>query len=195
LDQGIAKLDDEALLTTFLHVNANFIAVGPLSHRFEEPRYFQLRDELRRIDLEIRQRALLATPEYKAAVKAAHEQAWQLVRIARPCARIRQSPEPGRQIAIPGDLAVEQDRTPASSTATGLTTHTADQDRAEPVAPQEAPPDSTEAAVAAANAETTQPVVQQETPPASTSAVPTGTILATWRDAIFALGHRRADPQ
>jgi hypothetical protein len=195
LDQLIAKLDDEALLTKFLHANTNFIAVGPLSHRFQESRYFQFRDELCRIDLEIRHRALLGTPEYKAAVKAAHDQAWQLVHIARPCIPIRQSQEAGRQIGSPRDHVVEQDRVPVSSTATALATQTADQGRAEPVAQQVAPPDSTEAAAAAGNAETTQAVVQQETPPASTSAMPTGNILASWRDAMFALGLRRGDPR
>ena len=68
-DELIAKLDNEALLTKFLDVNANFIAVGPLSRQFQEPRYFQLREELCRIDLKMRHRALLGTPEYKVAVK------------------------------------------------------------------------------------------------------------------------------
>src|SRR5262245_18505744 len=85
-EELLAKLDNEALLAKFLDVNANFIAVGPLARQFQEPRYSQLRDELYRIDLEIRRRALLGTPEHKAAVKAAHDQAWQ-VHIARPRAR------------------------------------------------------------------------------------------------------------
>ena len=197
-DELIAKLDNEALLTKFLDVNANFIAVGPLSHQFQEPRYFQLRDELCRIDLEIRHRALLGTPEYKAAVKAAHDQAWQQVHIARPCAPIRQSQEAGRQMGSQWDPVVEQERAPASSSATVLITHTADQESAEPLARPDASPASTGAAVAASKTgdrETTERVVQQENPPAYTNAVPNRPILANWRDAIFALGLRRGDPQ
>src|SRR6266542_2234804 len=141
-EELIANLDNEVLLAKFLDVNANFIAVGPLARQFQELRYSQLRDELCRIDLEIRRRALLGTPEYKAAVKAAHDQAWQVIHTARP--RAPNSPVPGSR--------------------------TADRESADPD-------------------------VQQDTPPASTSAVPSRTTLATWRDAIFALGHRRPDAQ
>jgi hypothetical protein len=182
-DELIAKLEDEALLTKFLDVNAKFIAVGPLCQQFQKLEYSQLRDELCQIDLEIRHRALLRTPEYKAAVKAAHDQAWQLVHIARTCA-----PSP----------VVEQDRVPAATSATALTSQTADRERADPVARQDAPLASTEAAIAASNAgdrEASDTVVQQETPPTSTSAVSNRGILGTWRDAVFALGHRRRDPQ
>jgi hypothetical protein len=197
-DELIAKLDNEALLTKFLDVNAKFIAVGPLHQQFQKLEYSQLRDELFRIDVEIRHRALLGTPEYKAAVKAAHDQAWQLVRIARPCAPIRQSQEAGRQIGSQREPVVEQHSAPASPSATALTSQTADRERADPVARQDAPLASTGAAIAASNAgnrETTDTVVHPETPPASTSAVPNRAILATWRDAVFALGHRRRDPQ
>src|SRR5262249_28400030 len=71
-EELIAKLDNEALLAKFLDVNANFIAVGPLARQFQDLRYSQLRDELYRIDLQIRRRALLGTHAHKAAVKAAH---------------------------------------------------------------------------------------------------------------------------
>jgi hypothetical protein len=186
----IAKLENDALLTKFLDVNAKFIAVGPLHQQFQKLEYSQLRDELCRIDVEIRHRALLGTPGYKAAVKAAHNQAWQLVRIARPCAPIRQSQEAGRQIGSQWDPVVEQDRGPASTSATDLTSQTADRERADPVARQDAPLASTGAAIAASNA-----VDREATPPASSSAVPNRAILATWRDAVFALGHRRREPQ
>jgi hypothetical protein len=110
----IAKRDNEALLAHFQDVNANFIAVGPLARQFQDLRYSQLRDELCRIDLEIRRRALLGTPEYKAAVKAAHDQAWQVVHIARPGAP--NSPVPGSQTADreSADPVVQQDPAPAS---------------------------------------------------------------------------------
>jgi len=39
------------------------------------------------------------------------------------------------------------------------------------------------------------PVVPQDTTSASTSTMPSRTILAAWRGAIFALGHRRRDAQ
>src|SRR5262245_22522548 len=97
-EELIGKLHNEALLAKFQDVNAKFIAVGPLARQFQEPRYSQLRAELCRIDLEIRRRALLGTPEHKAAVKAAHDQAWQ-VHIARP--RVPNSPVPGSRT---GDL-------------------------------------------------------------------------------------------
>jgi hypothetical protein len=69
-DELFATPDNEALLTKFMDVNAKFIEVGPLHQQFQKLEYSQLRDELRRIDVEIRHRALLGTPEYKAAVKA-----------------------------------------------------------------------------------------------------------------------------
>src|SRR5262245_50011426 len=168
-EELIAKLDNEALLAKFLDVNANFIAVGPLARQFQEPRYFQLRDELLRIDLEIHRRALLGTPQHKAAVKAAHDQAWQ-VHIARP--RAANSPVPGSR--------------------------TVDRESAGPVAPQDTPPASTSAAAPASQMgdwDSADPVAQRDTPPASTSTVPSRTILAAWRDAIFALGHRWAGAQ
>jgi hypothetical protein len=120
------------------------------------------------------------------------------VRIARACAPIRQSQEAGRQIGSQRDPVVEQDRAPASTSATDLTSQTADRERADPVARQDAPLASTGAAIAASNAEdreATDTVVQQETPPASSSAMPNRAILATWRDAVFALGRRRREPQ
>jgi hypothetical protein len=81
-EEMLAKLDNEALLAKFLDVNTNFISLGPLAQQFQELRYSQLRDELYRIDLEICRRVLWGTPEHKAAVKAAHDQAWQVVRVA-----------------------------------------------------------------------------------------------------------------
>jgi hypothetical protein len=225
-EELIAKLDNEALLAKFLDVNANFIAVGPLARQFQELRYSQLRDELCRIDLEIRRRALLGTPEYKAAVKAAHDQAWQVVHIARPRAPnslvpesrtadrqsadpvVQQDPAPpSTRAAAPasqtGDRetvhpVVLQDILPASSSAAAPASQMGDWEPADPVARQDTPPASTSAAVPASHAgdrESADPAVQQDTPPASTSAVPTRAILAAWRDAIFALGHRRHDAQ
>ena len=58
-DELIAKLDNEALLTKFLDVNAKFIAVGPLHQQFQKLEYSQLRDELCRIDVDIRHRVLI----------------------------------------------------------------------------------------------------------------------------------------
>jgi hypothetical protein len=168
-EELIAKLDNEALLAKFLDVNANFIAVGPLARQFHEPRYSQLRDELYRIDLEIRRRALLGTPEHKAAVKAAHDQAWQ-VHIARP--RAPNSPVPESR--------------------------TGDRESADSIARQDTPPASTSAAAPASRTddrESADPVAQRDTPLASTSMLPNRTILAAWRDAIFALGHRWAGAQ
>jgi hypothetical protein len=166
----IAKRDNEALLAHFQDVNANFIAVGPLARQFQDLRYSQLRDELCRIDLEIRRRALLGTPEYKAAVKAAHDQAWQVVHIARPGAP--NSPVPGSQTADreSADPVVQQDPALASIDATAPASQMGDWEPADTAA-------------------------QQDTPSASISTVPTRTILAAWRDAIFALGHRRHDAQ
>jgi hypothetical protein len=252
-EESIAKLDNEALLANFRDVNANFIAVGPLARQFQELRYSQLRDELCRIDLEIRRRALLGTPEYKAAVKAAHDQAWQVVHLARP--RTPNSPVPGsrtadRESADPvvqrdpapastgaaapasqtgdqesADPVVQQDPAPASTGAAAPASQTGDQESADPVVQQDPAPASTGAAAPAsqtgdqesadpvvqldpapastgaaapasqtADRESVDPAVQQDIP-ASTSAVPTRTILAGWRDAIFALGHRRHDAQ
>ena len=168
-EESIAKLPNEALLAKFLDVNAKFIAVGLLARQFDEPRYSMLRDELYRIDLEIGRRALLGTPEHKAAVKAAHNQAWQ-VHIARP--RASNSPVPGSR--------------------------TVDRESADPVARLDTPPASTSAAAPASQMgdwESADPVAQRDTPPASTSTVPSRTILAAWRDAIFALGHRWAGAQ
>ena len=103
-DELIAKLDNEALLTKFLDVNAKFIAVGPLHQQFQKLEYSQLRDELYRIEVEVQRRALFRTPQHKAAVKAAHDQAWQVVRIARPSAAnssIRTSPAGDREAGRP----------------------------------------------------------------------------------------------
>jgi hypothetical protein len=168
--QLIAKVDNEALLAKFLDLNANFIAVGLLARQFQEPRYSQLRDELYRIDLEIHRRALFRTPEHKAAVKAAHDQAWQVVHIARPSA----------------------------SNSSAPASHTGDRESADSVARQDLPPASTRAAVPASQTgdrDSADPVARLDTPPASTSAAPSRTVLAAWRDAIFALGHRRHDAQ
>lgn len=168
-EELIAKLDNRALLAKFLDVNANFIAVGPLARQFHEPRYSQLRAELCRIDLEIRRRALLGTPEHKAAVKAAHDQAWQ-VHIARP--RAPNSPVPESR--------------------------TGDQESADSIAQPDTPPASTNAAAPESQMgdwESADPVPQQDTPPPSTSTLSSRTILAAWRDAIFALGHRWAGAQ
>src|SRR5262245_41795559 len=158
-EELLAKFANEALLAKFLDVNAKFIAVGLLARQFDEPRYSQLRDELYRIDLEIRRRALLGTPEHKAAVKAAHNQAWQ-VHIARP--RASNSPVPGSR--------------------------TVDRESADPVAQRDTSPASTSAAAPASQMgdwDSADPIAQ----PASTSTAPSRTILAAWRDAIFALGH------
>jgi len=115
-EELIAKLPNETLLAKFLDVNANFIALGPLARQFDEPRYSQLRAELYRIDLEIRRRGLLGTPEHKAAVKAAHDQAWQ-VHIARP--RAPNSPVPGSRTGDreSADAVARQDTSPASTSA------------------------------------------------------------------------------
>jgi len=168
-EELIGKLHNEALLAKFQDVNAKFIAAGPLARQFQEPRYSQLRAELCRIDLEIRRRALLGTPEHKAAVKTAHDQAWQ-AHIARP--RVPNSPVPGSR--------------------------TGDRASADSVARQDTPPASTSAAAPASQMgdwESADPVAQRDTPPASTSTVPSHTILAAWRDVIFALGHRWAGAQ
>jgi hypothetical protein len=168
-EELIAKLDNEALLAKFMDVNANFIAVGPLARQFQEPRYSQLRDELYRIDSEIRRRALLGTPEHKSAVKAAHDHAWQ-AHIARP--RASNSPIPGSRTGDreSADPVARQDTLPASTSAVALASQMADWESADPVA-------------------------QRDTPSASTSTVPSRMILAAWRDAIFALGHRWAGAQ
>ena len=197
-EELIANLDNEALLAKFLDVNANFIAVGPLARQFQELRYSQLRDELCRIDLEIRRRALLGTPEYKAAVKAAHDQAWQVIHTARP--RAPNSPVPGSRTADreSADPVVQQDPAPASTSAAAPASQMGDWEPADSVGRQDALPASTSAAVPASHAGdrwSADPDVQQDTPPASPSAVPSRTTLATWRDAIFALGHRRPDAQ
>src|SRR5262249_29964216 len=129
----------------------------------------QLRAELCRIDLEIRRRALLGTPEHKAAVKTAHDQAWQ-AHIARP--RVPNSPVPGSR--------------------------TGDRASADSVARQDTPPASTSAAAPAsqrADWESADPVAQRDTPPVPPSTVPTHTTRAAWRDVIFALGHRWAGAQ
>src|SRR5262249_29047018 len=222
-EELIAKLDNEALLAKFVDVNANFIAVGPLARQFQELRYSQLRDELYRIDLQIRRRALLGTPAHKAAVKAAHDQAWQIARIARPNSPVRGSGRGGRQSPDP---AARQDPAPASISAAALASQKGDweladpvarqdspsastsaaapaslmgeQESADPVAPQDTPPASTSAATPASQMgdwEPADPVARQDPPPASTSTVPSRTILAAWRDAIFTLGHRRHDAQ
>jgi len=194
----IAKLDKEALLARFLDVNANFIAVGPLARQFQELRYSQLRDELCRIDLEIRRRSLLGTPEYKAAVKAAHDQAWRVARIARPRAPnslVSESQTGDRETVDP---VVPQDTPPAFTSAAVPESGTGDREAADPVMPQDTSPAFTSEAVPASRTtdrETPAVVARQDTPPASTSEVPSRTILAAWRDAIFALGHRRHDAQ
>jgi hypothetical protein len=173
-EEFIAKLNNEALLAKFLDVNANFIAVGPLAQQFQELRYSQLRDELYRIDLEIRRRALWGTPEHKAAVKAAHDQAWQVVRIARPSA-----PNSAPNSQVPGG-------------------RTGDREAADPVVQPDIPPASTSAKVPESQTgdrEAADSAAQQDLPAASTSTVLSRKILAAWRDAIFALGHRRHDAQ
>jgi hypothetical protein len=55
----IAKLGNEALLTKFLDINAKFIVVGPLHQQIQKLEYSQLRDELCRIDVDIRHRVLI----------------------------------------------------------------------------------------------------------------------------------------
>src|SRR5262249_14414822 len=100
----IAKLDKEALLARFLDVNANFIAVGSRARLYHEPGDSEVRDELGGSDLEVRLGALLGTPEYKAAVKAAHDQAWRVARIARsrvPNSLVSESPTGDRETFYP----------------------------------------------------------------------------------------------
>src|SRR5262249_43765611 len=138
-EELIAKLDNEALLAKFLDVNANFIAVGPLARQFQEPRYFQLRDELLRIDLEIHRRALLGTPQHKAAVKAAHDQAWQ-VHIARP--RAANSPVPGSRTGDRENPVAQRDTPPASTSAAAPASQMGDPESAAPVAQRDTPPAS-----------------------------------------------------
>jgi len=225
-EELIAKLDNEALLAKFLDVNANFIALGPLARQFQELRYSQLRDELYRIDLEIRRRVLWGTPEHKAAVKAAHDRAWQVVRIAHP--RAPNSPVPESQTGDREtvDPVVPQDTTSISTSASVAESQTGGREAVDPVVPQDTPPaftstavaesqtgdreavdpvvsqDTTSASTSAAvvesqtgGREAVDPVVPQDTTSASTSTMPSRTILAAWRGAIFALGHRRRDAQ
>jgi hypothetical protein len=218
--QSIVKLDNEALLAKFLDANANFIAVGLLARQFQEPRYSQLRDELYMIDVEVQRRALFRAPQHKTAVKAAHDQAWQVSRIARPNAvnsSVRGSPTGDRESAGPvawqdatpasasaavpasqagdrksADPVVQQDPPSASTSAAVPASQTGDRESADPIA--RPPPASTSAAVPASQAvdrESADLVALQDTPPISTSAAPSRTSLAAWRDAIFALGHRR----
>jgi hypothetical protein len=68
----------------------------------------------------------------------------------------------------------------------------------DPVVPQDTTSASTTAAVAenqTGDREAVDSAAQQDLPAASTSTMPSRTILAAWRDAIFALGHRRHDAQ
>src|SRR5215831_5050654 len=197
-EELIAKLDNEALLAKFLDVNTNFIALGPLAQQFQELRYSQLRDELYWIDLEIRRRALWGTFEHKAAVKAAHDQAWQVVRIAGPRAPNSPVPESQTRDREAMDPVVPQDTTSASTSAAAPESQTRDREAVDSVVPQDTTSASTSAAVAenqTGDREAVDSAAQQDLPAASTSTMPSRTILAAWRDAIFALGHRRHDAQ
>src|SRR5262249_58184463 len=111
--------------------------------QFQELRYSQLRDELYRIDLQIRRRALLGTPAHKAAVKAAHDQAWQIARIARPNSPVRGSGTGGRQSPDP---SARPDPPPASISPAALASQKGDWELADPVARQDRPPASTSTA-------------------------------------------------
>jgi hypothetical protein len=195
-EELIAKLDNEALLAKFLDVNANFIALGPLAQQFQELRYSQLRDEVYRIDLEIHRRALWGTPEHKAIVKSAHDQAWQLVRIARPCALNCPVPESGTGDQEAVDPIVPQDTTSASTSAAVLKSQMGDREPVDPIVLQHTPSALASEAVAesqTADREAADSAAQQDLPAASTSTMPSRTILAAWRDAIFPLGHRPHD--
>jgi hypothetical protein len=195
-EELIAKLDNEAVLAKFLDVNANFIALGPLAQQFHELRYSQLRDELYRIDLEIRRRVLWGTPEHKAAVKSAHDQAWQVVRIARPRAPNSPVPESQTGDAEAVDPVVPQDTTSSSINAAVDESQTGGREAVDPVVPQDTTSGSTNAANPESQTrdrESAGYVAQQDLPAASTSTMSSRTTLAALRDAIFALGHREHD--
>jgi hypothetical protein len=197
-EELIAKLDNEALLAKFLDVNANFISLGPLAQQFQELRYSQLRDELYRIDLEICRRVLWGTPEHKAAVKAAHDQAWQVVRIARPRARNSPVPESQTGDGEAVDPVEPRDTTSASINAAVAESQTGGQEAVDPLMPQDTTSGHTNAADPESqtrNRESAGSAAQQDLPAASTSTMRSRTTLATWRDAIFALGHRQHDAQ
>src|SRR5262249_24380152 len=177
---------------------ANFIALGPLARQFQELRYSQLRDELYRIDLEIRRRVLWGTPEHKAAVKAAHDRAWEVVSIAHPRAPHSPVPESETRDRETVDPVVPQDTPPAFTSTPVAESQTGDREAVDPVVSQDTTSASTSAAVVESQTggrEAVDPVVPQDTTSASTSTMPSRTILAAWRGAIFALGHRRRDAQ
>src|SRR5262249_47673246 len=102
--------------------------------------------------------------EHKAAVKAAHDQAWQ-VHIARP--RASNSPVPGGR--------------------------TVDRESADPVADTPTASTSAAVPASQMGAwESADPVAQRDTPPAPTSWVPSRTTLVAGGKAICALAHRGA---
>ena len=116
--EAIRQLDDEALLAKFLPTNVNFIVAGLLTGKFQEPKYSELRDELYAIDLEIKRRGLSRTPKHKAAIKAAHEHAWQFLRLNGPHSSSKTDADASLQVnresvEIP---AARQDGPPAVST-------------------------------------------------------------------------------
>src|SRR5262249_19345385 len=161
--------------------NANFIALGPLARQFQELRYSQLRDELYRIDLEIRRRVLWGTPEHKAAVKAAHDRAWQVVRIAHP--RAPNSPVPASQTGARDAVdPIELEYRPRILSGAPVAERQAGgRDARDSVVAHNAPPAFTNAAVAESQTgdrEAVGPVVPQDTTSASTSTMPSRTILA-----------------
>ena len=115
--ETIRQLDDEALLAKFVPTNVNFIVAGLLAGKFQEPKYSELRDELYSIDLEIRRRGLFRTPKHKAALKTAHEQAWQLLRLNGRQSSSKSDVDACLQVNRGSTFADRQDDPPALPTS------------------------------------------------------------------------------
>jgi hypothetical protein len=153
--EALRQLDDDALLTRFLPTNVNFIVAGLLAGKFQEPKYSELREELYTIDLEIRRRGLFRTPKHKAAIKTAHEQAWQLLRFN------------GRQSSSQSDAdaSLQVDRESVQIPAVR---------KDDPPALSDPPAPPTGAAPA-----------REDDPSRASTSAPGRTILAGWRHAIL----------
>src|SRR5262249_10367245 len=196
-EELIAKLDNEALLAKFLDVNANFIAVGPLARQFQDLRYSQLRDELYRIDLQIRRRALLGTHAHKAAVKAAHgsgmadrsHSAPQRPQFSSPRKPDGRSAVTGSRRATGPCARLHKRGSPRQPEGRSATRGPAPRDGPPPRSPTGGAPRKPGGGKPAA------PAARGPPPPAPTTTVPSRTILAAWRAAIFPFAHPRPDPQ